>query len=83
MATILHQLYVHVKDLNDKGDTTRDVDQIVAIAQAACRLCPHHFDCMALFLATLAIFHRHRFQRQRAIMTYARPCGMVSVTTIH
>ena len=73
-ASILYHLHAYVKDLNDKeedlddGDTARNVERIVAIAQAACRLCPPpHIDHVVLLLVTLAIFYRRSFRRQGAI----------------
>ena len=45
-----------------------DIEEIVAVALAACRLCPPHYsDHVMTLLAVLATFHRCKFQRQGTV----------------
>ena len=67
-ATVLHNLHAYIKDMIDKGDVAMDVDGIVGIAQAAYRLHPPYHSChVTSLVATLATFHRRRFQLRGAI----------------
>ena len=67
-ATALRHLQVYVKGLIDEGNIIMNIEGIVAIALAACRLRPpHHSDyVMSLFVA-LATFHRCKFQLQDTV----------------
>ena len=67
-ATVLHDLHVYIKDMIDRGDVATDVDEIVGIAQAACRPCPlHHSGHVMSLVVTLVTFHRNGCQLQGAI----------------
>jgi len=65
-AASLHKLLIDVKDLVDDGDVAPVVDEIVAIARAALKLCPVGHPDHVISLTTLAAFLLRRFQQQGA-----------------
>ena len=66
-TTFLHNLVICVGDIIDGEHTFTNVDELIAVARAALRLCPSgHSECVTS-LTTLAACLQHRFQQQGAI----------------
>ena len=66
-TTALHNLLVCVRDVASEGQTSANVDELVAVARAALKLCPSGHSERIESLTTLATCLQHRFKQQGVV----------------
>ena len=66
-TTTLHNLVVCVRNVVCEGHVSTDMDEIVAVARAGLKLCPHDHSDHVMSVTTLATCLQHRFQQQGTV----------------
>ena len=66
-STALHNLLVCLRDMASEGQTSANVDELVAVSRATLKLCPSGHSEHIESLTTLAACLRHRFKQQGVV----------------